>query len=46
MAQIPDKHIGIIEESLQDYRRWFDGKDESDVEQRKMIDDALEALLG
>lgn len=44
MAQIPDEHIGIIEESLHDYRRWFDGDDECYVEQRKMIDAALEAL--
>ncbi len=44
MAQIPDKHIGIIEESLQDYRRWFDGDDESDIEQRKLIDAALDAI--
>lgn len=43
--EIADEHIGIIREALEDYRRWFDGHDESDIGYRKKIDAALEALL-
>jgi len=42
--EIADEHIGIIRESLEDYRRWFVGDDESDVEYRKRIDDAMGAM--
>ena len=43
--EIAAEHIGIIQESLEDYRRWFDDSTESDVAYRKKIDAALEALL-
>jgi len=42
--KIADKHLGIIQEALADYRRWFDDHSESDVEYRRRIDRALEAL--
>lgn len=43
--EIADEHIGIMKEALEDYRRWFDGHDESDIGYREKIDAALEALL-
>ena len=43
--EIADKHLGIIQEAMEDYRRWFDDSTESDVAYRKKIDAALEALL-
>lgn len=42
--EIADEHLGIIQEALRDYRRWFDGDDESDVAYRQQIDKALEAI--
>jgi hypothetical protein len=42
--EISDEHLGIIQESLEDYRRWFDGDSESDIEYRKEIDAALQAV--
>ena len=43
--EIADEHIGIMRESLEDYRRWFDDSSESDIEYKEKIDAALEALL-
>ena len=42
--EIADEHLGIIQEALEDYRRWFDDHSESDIEYRKKIDKALEAI--
>jgi len=42
--EIDDEHLGIIHEALNDYRRWFEGDDESDVASREQIDKALEAI--
>ena len=44
MAEFPDRHLGIIQEALADYRRWFDGDDPSDVAYRKAIDAAFDAI--
>lgn len=42
--EIPNEHLAIIKEALADYRRWFDGDDESDVDYRNVIDAALNAV--
>ncbi len=42
--EMPDEHIGIIQEALADYRRWFDEESESDIEYRRIIDQALEVF--
>jgi len=42
--EIADEHLDIIQEALEDYRRWFDDPSESDVEYRKRIDAALNAI--
>ena len=44
MVHIANEHIDIIREALADYRRWFDGDDESDAGYRESIDSALDAL--
>ena len=43
-TEIPDEYLGIIQEALADYRRWFNGDDESDVTYREVIDAALGAI--
>ena len=35
-------HAEIIVDALNDYRKWFTGKDDSDKETTKQIDDAIE----
>ena len=42
--EVANEHLGIIEEALRDYRRWFEGCSASDEEYRKIIDRALKAL--
>ena len=42
--KIADEHLGIIQEALEDYRRWFDGDSESDIAYKERIDKALEAI--
>jgi hypothetical protein len=44
--EIANKHLDIIIEALEDYRRWFDGDDESDAGYREAIDAALAAVRG
>jgi len=45
MVETAGQHLGIIQEALEDYRRWFDEHSEPDVEYRKRIDAALEDLM-
>jgi hypothetical protein len=42
--EISDEHLGIIQEALSDFRRWFDGDDESDIAYREIIDVVLDAV--
>jgi hypothetical protein len=42
--EVSDEHLGIIQEALADYRRWFDGDNESDVAYREVIDAVLDAV--
>ncbi len=37
-------YSGIILEALNDYRKWFAGKEDSDKETTKLIDEAIEFI--
>ena len=42
--EIEDEYLGIIRETLEDYRRWFHDNSVSDIAYREHIDKALGAI--
>jgi hypothetical protein len=44
MKRQPILNTDLIIEALEDYRRWFDGDDESDIEKRRSIDLAIQQV--